>query len=312
MVGGGGVVVFRRGRRGDGAGCVDKHQVLGERGGLRQQMTLRIERQRRAVEDQAVVAAHLVDHDHGDAIAMGDGGQHLAADAALTVPEGRRGEIDVHRGLLAHQLLHGIDAVEPPRPEILVVPGIFADGDGEARAVQLDHVLRPGRRKVALLVEYVVEGQQALVLLDDQPAAVEQHGGVDGGLAGVALGRERHARQHRCGQRARGFRELVDSRAAAGQEARLFKKIGGWVAADGQLGEDGQARALLGGAAAEGDDFFEVSREIPDGGIDLGQCNLHSFSLVPSGDEAGAKRPIWAGPSFLGADAGVPPICAIG
>ena len=104
----------------------------------------------------------------GMRVAAGDGGQHLAADGALGVPERRRREIDVQRRVLAHQLFHGIDGVEAARPEVLVVPGVLADGDGEANAVELDHLLRAGRRKVALLVEDVVKGQEALVLFEKQ------------------------------------------------------------------------------------------------------------------------------------------------
>ena len=81
----------------------------------------------------------------GMRIAAGDGGQHFAADGALVVPERRRRKIDVQSGMLAHELFHGIDRVEPARPEVLVVPGILADGDGEANAFEFDH-LSAGRR----------------------------------------------------------------------------------------------------------------------------------------------------------------------
>ena len=90
-----------------------------------------------------------------------------------------------------------IDGVEAARPEVLVVPGVFADGDGEAHAVEFDDLLRTGGQEVALLVEDVVEGQQALVLLEEHVAAVEQDGGVDGGLAGLGPGGQRHACQRR-------------------------------------------------------------------------------------------------------------------
>ena len=85
------------------------------------------------------------------------------------------------------------------------------------------------------------------------------------------------------GKRARGRGQFVDGGAAAGQKAGLLKKVGGRIAADGQLREDGEARAQVGGAAAGGNDFFQVSGEIPDRGVDLGQCDLHSSSLSWSG-----------------------------
>ena len=102
---------------------------------------LGIEGQRGAVEDEAVVAADLVAHEDGNAVAPGDGGQHLAAHFALGMPERRGREVDVEGGILAHQLFHRIDGVETARPEVLVVPGVLADGDGEANAIQLNHML---------------------------------------------------------------------------------------------------------------------------------------------------------------------------
>ncbi len=96
----------------------------------------------------------------------------------------------MQRGLLAHQLFHGIDGVEAARPEVLVVPRVLADGDGEANAVELDHLLRFGRREVTLLVKDVVKRQEPLVLLEKQLALVEEDRGVEGGLAILAVGRK--------------------------------------------------------------------------------------------------------------------------
>ena len=181
--------------------------------------------------------------------------------------------------MLAHELFHGIDSVEPPLPEVLVVPGILADGDGQANAVELNHLLGLGWREVALLVKDVVEGQEPLVLLEEQLALVEEHSGVEGRLTVFASGGQRNARQHCGGQLARCAGELVDCGTAAGEEAGFLKKVGGRITADGELGEDGEARALLRRSPADGNDSFEISREIPDRRIDLGQCDLHNYSL---------------------------------
>ena len=94
-----------------------------------------------------------------------------------------------------------------------------------------------------------------------------------------ASGGQRHARQHGGGQLARGCGQFVDGGAAAGEKAGLLKKVGGRIAADGELGENRQARAQIRGAAAGGDNFFQISGEISDRGIDLAKCDLHSFSL---------------------------------
>ena len=46
----------------------------------------------------------------GNSVAIGDGGQHLAAEFALGVPERRRRQIDVDRRVLPHQLFERIEA----------------------------------------------------------------------------------------------------------------------------------------------------------------------------------------------------------
>ena len=242
------------GRRGEG---IENDQVFLKRGGLRNQLSARIQGQRGAVEDEAVVAAHLVGHEHRHAVAAGNGGQHLAADGALGVPEGRGGEVDVHGGMLAHQLFHGIDGVEAARPEVLVVPGVLADGDGQAHAVQFDHLLGAGGRKVALLVEDIVEGQQALVLLEQQLAAdrAGRRHSRPACRARPSAGRATPA-STAVDNAAGGGGQLIDGRAAAGQEAWLLKEVGRGIAADGQFGEDGKARAQRSGAAAGGNDLF--------------------------------------------------------
>src|SRR5208282_1871995 len=147
--------------------------------GLRDELAARIESQRGTVEDEAVVAAGLVAHEHRDAVAAGDGGQHFAANGALVVPERRGRKVDVQRRALPHELFHGIDGVEAAPPEILVVPGVLADGDGEAETLEVDDLLGPGWGEVALLVKDVIEGQEPLVLLEEQLAAVDKDGGVE-------------------------------------------------------------------------------------------------------------------------------------
>ena len=138
-----------------------------------------------------------------------------------------------------------------------------------------------GRREVALLVEDVVKRQQALVLFEQQRPPSSRTAAFTAGLPLSPSGRQGHARQHGGRQIARGRGQFLDGGAAAGQKTGLFKEVGRRVAADDQLGEDRQPRALSGRAAAGSDDLFKVSGEIPHGGIDLGECDLHSFSLIP-------------------------------
>ena len=131
------------------------------------------------------------------------------------------------------------------------------------------------------------------MLLEKQLAAVEKHSRVEGGLpprrrrpvAGdrglttIAFRRQRNASQNGRGQLARSEGQFVDRGTAAGKEAGLFKKVGGRIATDGEFGEDGEARTLLRRSAADSDDSFEISGEISNSRIDLGQRDLHKYSL---------------------------------
>ena len=149
----------------------------------------------------------------------------------------------MQRRVLAHELFDGIDGVEATRPEVLVVPGVLADGDGEPSSVELDDLLRSGRRKVALLIENVIERQQPLVLFKKQVAAVDEYGGVKCWFAVFAPGGQSYASQNGCRQVARGGSKLVDRRPAARQKAGLLEQICRRIAADGKLGKHGEASA---------------------------------------------------------------------
>ena len=116
-------------------------------------------------------------------------------------------------------------------------------------------------------------------MLEEQVAAVDEDGSVEGRFAIRTAGWQRNARQNCSGQIKSGGSKLVDRGPAASDEARFLKKVGGRIATDGQLGEDGQARAQIGSPAAERHDFLQISSEIPDRRIDLGQCDLHISSL---------------------------------
>ena len=145
---GGGDVVFVA-----GCGCgqrlwcgrVEADEVFGEGCGLRDDAAVGAEGERGAVEDERVVAADLVAHGDDGVVALGEGAEHFAADGSLALPEGRGGNVEddadgcVGRLILGragfHEALDGVDGVEAAGPETLVVPGVFADADGEGLTV---------------------------------------------------------------------------------------------------------------------------------------------------------------------------------
>ena len=108
---------------------------------------------------------------------------------------------------------------------------------------------------------------------------VDQDGRVKGRFAIRAAGRQRDASQNCSRQIESGGSKLLDRRPASSEEAGFLKEVGGRIAAYSQLGEDGHARAQIRSPAAEGHDFLQISGEIPDRRIDLGQCDLHISSL---------------------------------
>ena len=183
-------------------------------------------------------------------------------------------------GLLRHQLFHRIDCVEPARPEIFVVPGVFADGDGEPHAIEFNNLLLRRWGEIALLVEDVVEGQQPLVLFQQQLPPSSSTAAFTAGLPGPGS-RQGPRRPGPPSARSRvAAASFIDGQTAAGQEARFLKKIGWRIPADRKLGKHGEPRSVGGGALADCNDLFEIPGEIPDRGVDLGERDLHSSSLI--------------------------------
>ncbi len=159
-------------------------------------------------------------------------------------------------------------------------------GNGKAHIVEFDDPLLAGRQEVALLVEDVVERQQALVLFEKDFTPIKQNRGIHGRLAGVGWSGQCDASDKRGGQFTRGLGKFIHSLTAAGEKARFLKKVGGRISADGQFREDGKSCALVGGATGKGKNFFEIAGEIPDRGVDLRQCDLHTFSLKQWGKKS--------------------------
>jgi hypothetical protein len=141
--------------------------------------------------------------------------------------------------------------------------------------------------KVALLVEDIVEGQEALVLFEEQTTAIEENGGINGRLTRLRLGWQRHARQHGCRQIARGGGQFIDGCAAARQEAGLFQKVRRRITADGQLRKDRQPGALSGGAAAGSNNFSRFPVKSPTVGLIWARA-IFTLPVYPSNRWANA------------------------
>ena len=95
----------------------------------RDHVSFRIHRKTGAVENNLVVASDLIDHDRRDLVPPHHGAEHLFAQFPFAQVERRAIDADDHAGALLHQLVDRIAPVEPMRPELFVVPGVFADGE---------------------------------------------------------------------------------------------------------------------------------------------------------------------------------------
>ena len=122
-------------------------------------------------------------------------------------------------------VLDGIAGVERALPELLVVPGVLADGDGEALVAGGEQVLMIGGDEVAVFVEDVVGGEEGFGLAEDDFATPDDGGGIGGAFAGGLVGASDVAGEDGDGE-AGGFGgELLDSLLGAEEEAGLFDQV---------------------------------------------------------------------------------------
>ena len=132
----------------------------------------------RSVKYQAVVASHLIHHCYRNFMMAGNCGQHLVTQLALAQPERRSGDVEQEISARVDQGFHRVEGIKPLVPELLVVPGIFADGQRHLLAAKWKQHLALGWGKISHFVEDVVGGQQHLRLQKRHSAFFEQRGGV--------------------------------------------------------------------------------------------------------------------------------------
>ena len=150
------------------------------------------------------------------------------------------GNVDQDRGALIGQILNGIEIVEQAlRPELRIVPGVFADGNAQGFAFEPDHPHPLGRIEMAGLVKHIVGRQQRLVLSETDPALVDQERAVGQGLAGAAAGRQRRAdEQPRLGIARRKLGQLRHGPLGLSDEPILFQQILRRITHQRQLGKN--------------------------------------------------------------------------
>ena len=118
---------------------------------------------------------------------------------------------------------------------MLVVPGVFADGERHLLAAKWKQQLAFCGSEVAHFVEDIVGGQKHFGLQEGDAAVFEQGGGVHYRFAALRLGGSDEAADHGDaagfgGDTVESFAVVLDKRGALNQVARR-------IAADGKFGK---------------------------------------------------------------------------
>src|SRR5207302_6495259 len=106
---------------------IEKEQVFLKGARLRHYGAIGADDHAGAIKHQLIIAADLVHHHNRSLVFTRDGLQHLAAQLALPYPKWRGRNVQHEISALPHQLLYWIHAVEPPVPELLIIPCVFAN-----------------------------------------------------------------------------------------------------------------------------------------------------------------------------------------
>ena len=157
---------------------VHQHQIVFKRGRRCDHVSRRIHGEAAAIEDQMIVAAHLIHIGHRDLVPLCRGLKQFAPQFAFPHVIGRSVDADQDLRARLNQFFHRIALIERPFPELFIVPRIFANSHRDSRAAQRADGLLVGWKEVASLVEDVVGGQQHLVLPEDDLSALDNGGTV--------------------------------------------------------------------------------------------------------------------------------------
>ena len=230
-----------------------------------------VDDERRAVEDQLVLAADLVEIGERQPGLRDAGDGDVHAHVALLPVERRTVRHDQEFSAALGETLGD-----------LVGPDVLADRHADLDAAKQDRSRQRAGVEHALLVEDAVVRQIDLEAHRRDPSAVEQrHRVVD--LAGVGP----HAADEHGGAGPEIGRELLDRGAAGGGERRLAHQILGRIAADVQLRQHEQIGALPRRVGTRANELFDVAGEIAENGIELGKRDLQG---VGGGVRHGAQN----------------------
>jgi hypothetical protein len=239
-------------------------------------LPLGIKGQTAPFEEDAVVAADLVDVHQGNGVGAGGFAQQLPPQTALAdVKRGCR-DVDQQVGPVGDHQGDGVDGIGLATDNLRIVPAVFADGDAQAVALVVDGAAVAAGFEIAAFVKNIVGGQKPLVNLGDDFPVLEQNGGVEQGFpAGHGVGdyrADQHADAGYPGQ------EPFEADAVGLDEIGSVQEVSRRVAADTQLREHDQLASQPNRFPGPGNDAFGVGSKISDDWVDLGQCDSHCRS----------------------------------
>ena len=243
-----------------------------------------------AIEDQLIVAAHLVHVDHRAAQAIGGGGGQLAPQLGLALGKGGGGEVEQQIGPQGLQLADRVGPQQPLSQQPLLHPEVLAEGEPQAPAppapLQLQQAGLVGGAEIAPLVEDVVTGQQPLAGHHPPPLRFHQGRGVEQiGLLAIAGGFTHPQQQGQPGRQL--GRQLIEGLVLALPQRRPQQQIPGWVAPQRQLRRHHQLGPLAGRRLAGLQQLLAVAQQVAHQRIDLGEGDAHQRA----GGELGCPRP---------------------
>ena len=108
---------------------VDQRAMLFEPRRAEDGASLRVDHDRRTVEQQLVVSANLIHIDKRRLVALCNIGEEVEADLPLSGVERRGGDIEENPRILSRQLIDGVVAVNVDAEDFVVEPEVLADAD---------------------------------------------------------------------------------------------------------------------------------------------------------------------------------------
>src|SRR6266487_1768738 len=253
-----------------------RNQIFLEGEGLRGDIALRREGNAGAVENKAIVAAHLIHVNDWAVMIDGNRAQHFQAQGTLVEGVGRGGHVQQHRSSLLNDFRHRVALIALAGPEILVVPNVLADRDAQLLAAKPKNRLAIRGLKVARFIKDVIGGKQHLALLENHTPPAEQCGFIGDGLACPI--RDAPGVAHNGGQRNLGSK-LLQSGMVSLDEGGAFEKVLRKIAAQTEFGEYCEIGAALLGLRRQAQDASRVSCKVANCWIELSERYLHARTL---------------------------------